>query len=79
MFNRAVPNSARCCDDENDWVCAAAYDELTASMSSAWAWALPLAPLGMRALGEGLSASPLRSQLWRRLGIYVTVFSYRTV
>lgn len=84
VFNRSVPNSARCCDEGSsggggdDWVCTTAYDVLTGVMSSAWAWALPLAPLGIRALGGGLE-SLRRSDHIRRLGFYLALFLYRTV
>ena len=83
VLNKMIEDSSLCCSGHRsyDWVCVAAYDEITTVMSSGWAWILPLIPLLAAARREKLSATSDSSHpnALRRGIFYLALFSYRVV
>jgi hypothetical protein len=82
VFCHSVRDSAVCCEGprKDDWVCVAAYDDVTSAMSGILAWILPLLPLLLAALSDLLFESDKqRPGILRRGLAYVILFAYRTV
>ncbi len=83
VLNKMIEDSSLCCHGHRsyDWVCVAAYDQITAVMSSGWAWILPLLPWLAAAGREKYSETKdsTRPATLRRGAFYLALFLYRTV
>lgn len=83
VFNKWISDSELCCDDvyrSNDWICIAAYDNISSIMTSGLAWALPLLPLILSFIFDIRSIDSNKAKIYlSRLGFYILLFSYRTV
>lgn len=84
LFIRNIPDSYLCCDGRQaySWVCiASSRSDITAILSSKWAFVLPLLPWAVNILFEYITYGSIINMIsaLKRLMIGVTLILFRTV
>jgi hypothetical protein len=81
VFELSTPGSELCCSGyhADDWVCLGSRDALERALTRG-AWLLPLVPLAIRIIFCLAQSGVYHNlSLFKRIGFYLTMFSYRTV